>query len=136
MNARFESPLRLEDVDGETFVVLEPLRFYSAKHDATFIAPAGYRTDLASIPRGLWNVFPKTGKYDRAAVIHDAGYTKSLVSALGRPVALIKSQVDALFLEAMLADGVEPGRARLMYLAVRMFGRMEEKNADASNSTR
>jgi hypothetical protein len=33
--------------------------------------PAGFRTDLASVPRLFWAVLPPQGAYERAAVAHD-----------------------------------------------------------------
>ena len=38
------------------------------------IVPAGFITDFASIPRGLWNIFPPTGKYLPATILHDWMY--------------------------------------------------------------
>lgn len=33
--------------------------------------PAGFRTDLASVPRIFWWLMPPTGVYEQAAVLHD-----------------------------------------------------------------
>ena len=42
--------------------------------------PTGFVTDLASIPRPFWSVFPKTGRYAYAAIVHDYLYWTQTVS--------------------------------------------------------
>lgn len=123
MIAKFLTPLRMEDIDGRNFKVLEPLVYLSAQHNGIFIVPAGVITDLASIPRGLWNLFPKSGRYNRAAVLHDAAYSHEVRTPQDITVHFTKALADQVFLEAMRADGVGRVRARLMYWAVRIFGR-------------
>lgn len=36
--------------------------------------PTGFVTDLTSVPRLFWNIFPKTGRYAYAAIVHDYIY--------------------------------------------------------------
>src|SRR5688572_11939476 len=81
--------------------LLAPLCFYSARFRGVFVVPAGLSTDFASIPRGLWNLYPQTGPWLRAAVLHDAGYQKQLVTEDGRAVHLIRRYCDELFDEGM-----------------------------------
>jgi hypothetical protein len=38
------------------------------------IAPTGFVTDLASIPRALWSIWPSDGSYAYPAIIHDYLY--------------------------------------------------------------
>lgn len=38
---------------------------------AGVVVPAGFVTDGASVPRPLWPLFPPTGRYFAAAVVHD-----------------------------------------------------------------
>lgn len=120
--AQFLGPMRLEDVDGAHALLLEPLKFYSARHRGIFVVPPGFATDFASIPRGLWNLIPKRGKHDRAAVLHDAGYRGVIQTKSGQRVRLTRELVDALFLEGMAAAGVGWLTRSLMYRAVRLFG--------------
>lgn len=122
MKAGFLNFPILEDRGG-VFTLKFPLKFYSAELRGYLVAPAGMETDLASIPRGLWNLFPKVGRYDAPAVIHDAGYQRQLETPGGIPVFLIKPLVDRVFYEAMLSMGVGKTRAWLMYKAVSLFGR-------------
>lgn len=126
MIAQFVVPfdkLHIEDVDGVEGILEQPLSFYSADLKQLVIAPAYMVTDFASIPRGLWNVFPKRGKHDRAAVLHDAGYRGYLEGTGGRQLMLPKSDIDRLFNEAMGVCGVGAFARWSMYRAVSWFGK-------------
>jgi hydrogenase maturation factor HypF (carbamoyltransferase family) len=113
--AKFLTPLRLEDIDGEVAMLFEALVYESDVLGRTIEAPAMMVTDFASIPRGLWNILPKRGKHDRAAVLHDACYRGFIQTT--------RKEADNVFLEAMEASGVGWLSRQLMYRAVRMFGR-------------
>ncbi len=76
--------------------------------------PAGTITDLATVPRPLWVIFPPHGQYAKAAIIHDYLYDQAIGS---------KSFADSVFLEAMEVLAVPRWRRVLMYWAVRVFGR-------------
>ena len=78
------------------------------------VVPKGFETDLASTPRVTWSVFPKSGIYTEAAVIHDHLYRCQ--SRWNRHVC------DGIFKEALLRCGVGSIRAYLMYRAVRLGG--------------
>lgn len=76
--------------------------------------PAGTITDLATVPRLLWVIFPPHGQYAKAAIIHDYLYDQAIGS---------KTFADSVFLEAMEVLAVPRWRRVLMYWAVRLFGR-------------
>lgn len=57
------------------------------------VIPTGFVTDFASVPRALWNLLPPTGRYTRAAVIHDFLYRT--------PGLCTRAQADAVLYEAM-----------------------------------
>jgi len=65
---------------------------YVGKDDVLHI-PAGFRTDLATVPRIFWAILPPNGVYERAAVLHDFG----CVSLLQGTCQLSSSDVDGLF---------------------------------------
>lgn len=110
----FLSELDLRDIDGETWLLLADLHYVSdLLHGATITVPAGTVTDLASIPRLIWTIAPKTGRFDHAAVVHDWLYTTGAVE---------KELADAVFREAMLVKGVSRWRAWCMWKAVAWFG--------------
>jgi len=73
--------------------------------------PEGFVTDFASVPRPLWPIFPPTGIYDRAAVVHDYLCSQD---TCGRFMA------DAVFREAMRELGVPWWRRVAMYWGVRL----------------
>lgn len=76
--------------------------------------PAGFETDFASVPRFFWRILPPIGSYKAAAVVHDFLY------AAGSKVT--RRLADAIFYEAMYAQGVSAWKRVAMYWAVRMFG--------------
>jgi hypothetical protein len=84
----------------------------------------GTRVDGASIPRPLWSIIgaPFTGRYVEASVIHDH-YCDTQ--------ARHWKAVHKVFLEGMLARGVDKLQAQLMYLAVYRFGPRWNFDVDA-----
>jgi len=121
-----KDPLRLEWVGpekGGTWILHESLEYFdedtSHGPDGAFIeVPEGFVTDLASIPRVLWVVFPKAGPYTKSAVLHDWLYWDATVE--GRPIT--RSQADAIFKRAMASEGVGAVKRNLVYAAVRAGG--------------
>lgn len=80
--------------------------------------PKGTETDLASIPRFLWCLLPPFGRYSQAAVIHDYLYSTEGTGVLSR------KDSDNIFYELMIRYGTYKWKAKLMYFAVRIFGRL------------
>lgn len=78
-------------------------------------APAGLITDGASIPVPFWKIIgsPFQHPWRKAAVIHDY-FCMTRVRPWQR--------VHEVFYEALMAAGVEPWRAKVMYAAVHRFG--------------
>ena len=93
-------------------------------------APAGSVVNGASIPSGLWSLVgcPFVGNYRRAAVIHDVYYRNHQGKT--------RKEVDVMFENAMLADGVSAEKARLMYAGVRAGGGSAWDEADATRMTK
>lgn len=79
--------------------------------------PSGFKSDGASVPRMFWRlVFPPLDRNAiRAAIIHDYLYR---MDSFG----LSRKETDILFFGLMIIDGVDPSRAYLAYLGVRLFG--------------
>lgn len=115
----FASKLQFEDDGGLPFTLLQPLKYFTHVIDlgpkklATITAPTGFKTDLASIPRGLWNILPPVGKYDAAAVIHDYLYQRNGVT---------RAQADAILFEGMTCLRVSRWQRWAIYLGVRVGG--------------
>ena len=76
--------------------------------------PAGFVTDLASIPRLFWQVLKPAERHAYAAVVHDFLYWEQTRS---------RDQADLIFKIAMEDSGVHPTTVRLLYLAVRALGK-------------
>lgn len=99
--------------------LLKPLEYHVGDADSSevIIVPVGYVTDFASVPRGLWNVFPPLGPWARAAIVHDYICDTEALRA-------IYSSKDAakIFKEAMEVLGVPAWKRQIMYQAVLNFG--------------
>lgn len=76
---------------------------------------AGFKTDLASIPRAFLAVIKPNGRERLAAIVHDYLYET-------QPAWCTRKLADQIFLEAMTALGESWLRRSLMYSAVRIGG--------------
>jgi hypothetical protein len=114
--SHFLSPCVLQvadDQDDGKWILTADLVYQSDVAKRTFTVPAGFQTDLASVPR-LPLVFLLAGDCAReAAVVHDYLYSTHLVP---RDVA------DAVLREASEVTGVPAWRRWLMWAGVRVGG--------------
>jgi hypothetical protein len=78
------------------------------------IVPAGFESNLASVPWWMWWIFPPVDDYFFSVILHDYLYTGA--------TSLTRGTADAFMREAMIPDGVSPFRRRVMYYGVRLFG--------------
>lgn len=129
--AQFLTPLRLEKVGPQRWLVGQSLEFQSDELQAHLIVPGGFQTDLASVPWFAQWLVSKVGRYDAAAVLHDCAYAGQLLvqdeTGHRQPIRLIKPVADRLFREALIASGVKPRTANGMYAAVSWFGRKAQR---------
>lgn len=111
----FTEPLTVTKISPRMWIVERPFRYYiGSENSAEFVdIPRGFETDFASVPRGLWNVFPPDGEYTQAAVVHDFLYTYKV---------LPRKRCDEIFLEAMTVLNVPRWKRQMMFWAVRIFG--------------
>ena len=65
----------------------------------SWTVPAGYRTDLATVPRIFWWAIPPTGAYEIAAVLHDWMITDGIAAGL-----VNSREADAVFRD----DDIQP----------------------------
>lgn len=112
----FTTPTDLRIVDEYTFELTSPFEFHLGSYPSKEVirVPAGFVTDLASVPQILWWVFPPHGKWAKAAIVHDYMYVKAYKT---------KAYADNAFLEGMEVLGVPYLVRKTMYWAVRLFGR-------------
>jgi hypothetical protein len=150
MVARITGRFRVEEVPGLSrggrtcVALLEPLEYHvgHAESPEVITVPTGFQTDFASIPWGLWNLFPPLGPWARPAIIHDFLYATrgdgwwgpeggnrrkwitGPIRADFTAGVYVREEADKIFREAMGA--VEPPvpawRREVMYRAVRLGG--------------
>lgn len=143
MTARITGAFRVEEAGesrgGRSCVrLLEPLEYHVGDADSAEVitVPTGFETDFASIPWGLWNLFPPLGPWARPAIVHDFLYATRGTGWYGPPGVrgrrrwitrlspYTRPEADGIFREAMTV--VEPPvpawRREVMYRAVRLGG--------------
>ena len=94
------------------FRVAEPFTFEIGRLGSglAITVPAGFDTDLASIPALALRIVD-AGALARSAVLHDF---------MRERLEFSKLEGDAIFYAAMAADKVKPWQRELVYLAVRL----------------
>ena len=120
----FLSPLRVEFLDGTHWRVLEPFTYHLATPDGDEYVevPIDLVTDFASIPRLLWAIWPPTGPYGKAAVVHDRLYVAPVVRTATSARAITREEADAVFLEGMEVLRINWCTRRTLWSAVRIGG--------------
>lgn len=91
-----------------------------ARDGAAFVVPAGFVTDLASIPRALWNLVAPFELSIAAPIAHDWLYKHGGQLLDAAPYA--RAEADALFRSLMARAGITRAHRTAAYLAVRLFG--------------
>ncbi len=112
---KFTTDLNLKYING-IFWSLESELVYVSSKGETVTVPKGFITDMASVPKLFWNIFPPMGdgsKYGEAAVVHDFLYATQKIP---------KPQSDNFFLDAMNTLCVPMWKRYLLYYAVAFFG--------------
>jgi hypothetical protein len=91
---------------------------YETDLGALIEVPAGFVTDLASVPRILWPLLPPFGRYTGAAVVHDWLYSEH---RLGHG-HFARCNADSILLEAMIDLNVGRVTRNLVWIGVRLGG--------------
>ena len=115
--SRFTEPLVVTPrPDGKTWVILSDFGYEVGEVGSGNVinVPIGFHTDFASIPRLLWVILPRWGKYGNGAVIHDWLYWDQKRD---------RDEADNILLEAMGVLEVSPWQKYPIYWAVWIFGR-------------
>lgn len=87
--------------------------------------PAGFKFDLASVPRPFWWLISPFELSIVAPLVHDFLYQYAGEPPEGTvvpPKTYTRAEVDRLFLQLMRREGVAAWRRLLAYAAVRLFG--------------
>lgn len=92
-----------EILGGDYYRVAESFRYYLGENYAEqwVYIPAGMLTDLASIPRLVWNILPPTGKYGAAAIVHDRLCNTLQITQAGKLIDIPRKKADQILGEAM-----------------------------------
>ena len=107
----FMTELVVREVDDVRWKLERDL-IYQGNKDL-FTVPVGFKTDFASVPRLFWNILPPTGRYTKAAILHDWLYNSHAVS---------KEDADGIFRRIMEEENVGVVKRNIMYFAVKFFG--------------
>lgn len=113
--SHFLNALILEpEDDGVNWVVKEDFDYDIGEIGGEkIIVPAGFRSDLGSVPQIFWNLIPPIGKPLRGYILHDWLYSCQTFS---------RFMSDNILLEAMEVAGVGYFKRITIYFAVRLFG--------------
>lgn len=114
-----------DNQDDGQWVLVQPLVYLSDVAKRAFTVPAGFQTDLASVPR-LPLVYLLCGDCAReAACLHDWLYSARETD---------RAMADAILREASACTGVPWWRRTLMYWGVRVGGASHWDSQPTSNS--
>ena len=128
--SRFRTKLQIEnrdDVDDGQWVLTGPLVYESDVAGKVITVPAGFHTDLASVPRVPIAYWLAGGTSNEAAAVHDFLYTA--------PHPVPRNIADAVLREASMVTGVPLWRRWLMWAAVRAFGGSHWDDTDSAKSS-
>lgn len=113
LRTEFLSPVCIKPLIDYHYLTCNKIKF--TVNGEQFEIPAGFETDLASIPKVAWPVMaPAHSSLIRPAIVHDWFYRKTC--------DFTRFQTDLIFYHMLRNDGVSHSRASLMYYAVRVFG--------------
>lgn len=102
--------------DSRTWIGLQPMRYTIGTTEDKITVPAGFVTDLASIPPAFWGpplFLTPAGQYSRASIIHDYLYWSQKCT---------REQADRLLVIAMKESNVPALGERAIYAGVHDFG--------------
>jgi hypothetical protein len=119
-----------------------PLTYSPGNGEFSITVPAGFVTDLASVPRWGWLIIPPDGPWVKAAIIHDylyatggTGIWKGHEPSMTRPQPYSRRETDRIMREAMENRGVGRIARSIIYAAVRIGGGPGWGVGGASRST-
>lgn len=127
----YHHPLTLRKIWGNDPRLDEYVNLTGLLPDEIFVVtvPKGFVTDLASVPKAAWPLFPPEGKYGAAAAVHDLLYQKKNAGGFysNTPCGFLssvcgKTLADRIFLAMMKEYDVDGLTYTLFFKAVDTFG--------------
>ena len=131
MSAAFPLPLdvrNFSDGSRDHYALLSPFVFVDK--DQTYIIPAGFRTDFASIPRLAQGFMDNSNRLAFPSIPHDWLYATRGFVGPGIPRAS-RSRADHVLYRACLANGVSAAEAEIVFDAVRVGGQSAWEDGDS-----
>ena len=113
MESKFLTELAVQEVGEGTWQLLGDLKYQSELFNGIIVAPVGFLTDFASVPRVPIAYTAFGDRAHRESTLHDFLYFTALVS---------KVMADKIFLEAMKARNKQFWVRWSMYIGVRVGG--------------
>lgn len=122
-------PVLVLDEDPEYWRVREPI-VYRGKEDE-WVIPVGFRSDLASVPRGFRWLVGQAGAVTSSALLHDYLCHRARVQLWTQPVTAVKvalftdtpvtrRDADGIFRRVMREEGIGLVQRWVMWAAVRV----------------
>ena len=109
-----DKELKLKRVKNHVWEVIGGFSIHIDRTNESIVIPNNFKTDLASIPRLAYTLFPRSDEYDLAATVHDYLYS------IGK---YPRKTCDNVFKDLLILSKVKKKIANLMYMAVRTFGK-------------
>lgn len=125
--SNFTTPLNIDLIDANKWKLQKSFEYHVGcypNNKEIIIVPAGFITDFASIPRIFWSILPPTGRYGKAAIIHDWCYQYGFYN---------RQRSDEIFLEGMKVLKVKQWKYKIIYYSVRLFGGIVWKSYRGEN---
>mgnify|MGYP006097087075 CR=1 FL=1 len=115
----FQTKLDIEAVSGENVYVLSEALVYVRTSGFVIVAPKGFETNFASVPK-LAKIYIDDNDFTirSPSVIHDFLYSKE-----SKDYRLSRKDADKVLQEAMIGEGMRKSKAGLIYYTLRLFGR-------------
>lgn len=110
--------LELERIKIRLWKVIGEFSIHIDRTNEAITIPDGFNTNLASIPRLLYTIFPRSSDYDLAAAVHDYLYETGKYP---------RKVCDKIFKDFLILSNVSDKVASRMYRAVRVFGKNHYK---------
>ncbi len=113
--------IKLKFIKGKKWEVAEPI-IMKLSNGYFITIPKGFKTDLSSVPKILWSVFPPFGNFLLAAIVHDYLYVikyKSNRAFCDKEMLIISNKLNRSTIDHCLR-----------YWAVRLFGFIDWGNVN------
>lgn len=104
----------MRQVSKDRFELCEHI-VWTTQYDTMVTIPKSFTSNLASVPRMFWSIFPRYGRYTVPAIIHDF---------LLEFTELSREEADHEFYMALVAWKVPRIRRKIMYWGVRLNSRL------------